>query len=247
MAGTVWRARQVANTIEVDADGDEDLALRDLRARVADDLPWEPVAALASIDDRVSALVERRPGYRPPITPDPFEAIIGAISAQQVNLRWALTTKTRLVERFGTCREMGDVSVWAFPRPESLADVDPAELRAMQFTTRKSEYIVGVARAATDGWLDDLSERTNEDVVAHLTELRGLGRWTAEQVLARSLARPDAVAAGDLGVRKAISHLWHKSEELLDEATVRTTAETWGDAGNWVTHLLLEDLSAPIA
>lgn len=244
--GTVWRARQVGGTIELDVDGDADLALSDLRARVADDLPWEPVAALAAVDDRVRTLVERRPGYRPPITPDPFEAIIGAISAQQVNLRWALTTRTRLVERFGSRKEMGGVPIWAFPPPASLADVDPAELREMQFTTRKAEYIVGVARAATDGWLDDLSEQTNEEVVEHLTKLRGLGRWTAEQVLARSLARPDAVAAGDLGVRKAISHLWHESDELLDEATIRTTAEAWGDAANWVTHLLLEDLSAPI-
>lgn len=246
MDGTVWRARQRGPTVELDVRGDEDLALRDFRTRVADDLPWEPVATLAAVDDRVRELVDRRPGYRPPITPDPFEAIIGAISAQQVNLRWALTTRTRVVERFGIRHRIGGTEVWAFPRPVSLADVDPAELRAMQFTTRKSEYIVGVARAARDGWLDDLGERSNEDVVTHLTQLRGLGRWTAEQVLARSLARPDAVAAGDLGVRKAISHLWHGSEDLLEEATVRATAETWGDAANWVTHLLLEELSAPI-
>ena len=94
--------------------------------------------------------------------------------------------------------------------------------------------------------VDAVDEQPNESVIAHLTSLRGLGRWTAEQVLARSLGRPDAVAAGDLGVRKAISFLWHGSNELLDEATVRATAEAWGDAANWVTHLLLEDLSAPI-
>jgi DNA-3-methyladenine glycosylase II len=240
--GTVWRARQSGGTIELDVDGDEALALADLRTRLAEHLPWQPVAALAAADERVAELVARRSGYRPPITPDPFEAIVGAITAQQVNLAWATTTRTRLVHRFGRRREIGGTEVWAFPDAAAVAEADPAVIRAMQFTTRKSEYIVGVARAAAGGHLEGLDERSNEDVVRHLTSLRGLGRWTAEQVLARCLARPDAVAAGDLGVRKAVSFLWHGSDELLDEATVRSTAEGWGDAANWVTHLLLEDL-----
>jgi len=241
--GTVWRARQVGEAIELDVDGDEALAEADLRARLAEHLPWQPVVELAAREERVADLVARRPTYRPPITPDPYEATITAITAQQVNLAWATTTRTRLVHRFGRRRRIGDTDVWAFPAPAEVAAVDPAELRGMQFTTRKAEYIVGVSRAADHGHFDDLTTMGNEEVVRHLTELRGLGRWTAEQVLARSLARPDAVAAGDLGVRKAVSFLWHASDELLDEATVRSTAEAWGDATNWVVHLLLEDLS----
>lgn len=241
--GTVWRARQRGAAIELDVDGDEDVAMADLRARLGEGLPWAPVAALAARDPRIDALVAGRPGYRPPITPDPFEAIVGAISAQQVNLRWATTTRTRLVHRFGRQHSIGGIEVWAFPRPDDVADADPADIRSMQFTTRKAEYIVGVAHAAAGGALDGLDGLSNESVVERLTTLRGLGRWTAEQVLARSLARPDAVAAGDLGVRKAISYRWHGSDDLLDEPTVRTTAEGWGDAANWVVHLLLEDLA----
>lgn len=245
--GTVWRARQAGAAVELDVDGDPGVALDDLRARVGEGLPWEPVADLAGHDRRVADLVARRPGYRPPITPDPFEAIVAAISAQQVNLRWATTTRTRLVERYGRRRSIGGVTVWAFPRPGDLAAADPGEIRAMQWTTAKAEYVVGVARAVADGLLDGLDGLGNDGVVERLTTVRGLGRWTAEQVLARSLARPDAVAAGDLGVRKAVSHLWHGTDELLDEATVRDTAATWGDAANWVTHLLLEDLADGLA
>jgi DNA-3-methyladenine glycosylase II len=247
VSGTVWRARQVGASIELDVDGDPERALADLRARVAEGLPWEPVADLAAQEPRVADLVGRHPGYRPPITPSPFEAIVTAISAQQVNLRWATTTRTRLVERYGQRHSIGGVDVWAFPRPETLAAADPAEIRAMQWTTRKADYVVGVARAVTEGLLDGLHDLGNEGVVARLMSVRGLGRWTAEQVLARSLARPDAVAAGDLGVRKAVSHLWHRGDELLDEATVRDTAAAWGDAANWVTHLLLEDLAEGLA
>ncbi len=72
--------------------------------------------------------------------------------------------------------------------------------------------------------------------------IRGVGRWSADWVLARSLARPDAVAAGDLGVRKAVSYHWLGSDELLSEADVRSVVEEWGSAANWVTHLLLERL-----
>lgn len=245
--GTLWRARQAGTAIELDVDGDEAVAMADLRARVAEGLPWAPVADLAGRDPRVADLVARRSGYRPPITPDPFEAIVAAISAQQVNLRWATTTRTRLVERYGRRRSIGGVVVWAFPHPETLASADPSEIRAMQWTTRKAEYVVGVARAVTEGLLAGLDDLPDEGVVERLTSVRGLGRWTAEQVLARSLARPAAVAAGDLGVRKAVSLLWHRADEVLDEATVRDTVAGWGDAANWVTHLLLEDLAEGLA
>ena len=243
VGGTLWRARQDGPGLAVDVDGDPDLALADLRRRVGEDLPWAPVAALAAADDRVRRLVAAHPGYRPPITPDAFEAIVGAISAQQVNLRWALTTRTRLVRALGEPHRAWGVTVWGFPDAHRVAMADPSELRAMQFTDAKAKAIVGVAVATASGHLDDLADLPNDAVVARLTELRGVGRWTAEQVLARSLARPDAVAAGDLGVRKAVSRHWHDSDELLEEAVVRDTTTAWGDAANWVAHLLLEELA----
>ena len=242
-AGVWWSATQHGDTIELTTDGDTEAAMADLRTRLGDHLQWEPVAELAARDDRVAALVARHPGYRVPITPDPFEAIITAVSAQQVNLRWALVTRRRLVEAFGEVRHLGGVPVWAFPRPERVAMADPTVLRGFQFTNAKARTIVGVAQAASDGYFDGLQELSNADAVAHLSALKGIGRWTAEQVLARCLGRPDAVAAGDLGVRKAVSFNWFDADELLDETTVRDTAETWGDAANWVTHLLLEDLA----
>jgi 3-methyladenine DNA glycosylase/8-oxoguanine DNA glycosylase len=73
--------------------------------------------------------------------------------------------------------------------------------------------------------------------------IRGLGRWTVEWFLARTLARPHAIAAGDLGVRKAISRFVADVDETLSEPDIRHIAEDWGDGGNWATHLLLEQLS----
>ncbi len=237
-----YRARQKApSAIEVDGPPE---AEPDLRWRLASALPWEPVARLVSTDERVAGLVEGAEGYRPPMEPDPFEALVQAITAQQVNLRWALTTRRRLVELFSEPIDAFGRRLWPFPEPAVVGRAEPADLRELQFTWHKSEFIVGVAREAEAGTLEALGTLTNADVVDRLTAIRGIGRWSADWILARCLARPDAVAAGDLGVRKAVSQDWLGAEELQPEARVREVAAEWGNAANWVTHLLLERLSA---
>lgn len=229
-------------TITISGDGDLEAALVEVRHRFADALPRPAVEALG---DRVPAIGIRLaevPGYRPPMSTNPFEALIGSIAAQQVNLRWALTTRRRLVEAFGRAVQHADLVVWQFPDPEPIAATDPSVFRSMQFTTRKAEFIVAVAQAAVRGDLDGLAEASAETVIERLTAIRGIGLWSAEWFLARCLARPDAVAAGDLGVRKAISRFVVDTDEVIPEADVRAVVEGWGDGANWGTHLLLEGL-----
>ena len=238
-----YRARQVGpDRIEVDG---PPIADTDLRWRLAEALPWSPVAGLAERNPRIKTVLAGREGYRPPMEPDPFEALIQAVTAQQVNLQWAVTTRRRLVETFSEPLAAFGRRLWPFPTREALAAASPEELRSLQFTWRKAEFIVGVAQEAVKGSLDGLADMTNGRVIELLTSIRGIGRWSADWVLARCLARPDAVAAGDLGVRKAVSHDWLGSNELLSEAEVRSATLPWGDAANWVTHLLLERLSSP--
>ncbi len=238
---TPYRVRQnAAATLELDGSDD---AERDLRWRLAEALPWQPVANRVTNDERLAALFSRRPGYRPPMEPDPFEALVQAITAQQVNLQWATTTRRRLVERFTDPVAAFGLELRPFPSPAEFAGAVPSDLREMQFTWRKSEFILDLAAHAMAGDLDDLATQSNEAVVAALTAIRGIGRWSAEWVLARCLARPDAIAAGDLGVRKAVSYFWEDSPDLLSEQQVREAAADWGDATNWITHLLLERLA----
>ncbi len=239
-----YAARQLpAGAIEVTVgDGhDPDPAMADMRYRLAESLPFRPLRSLARRDPVVRAALRRRPGYRPPMTPDLFEALVTSITAQQVNLRWATTTRRRLVETYGRRRRFPGTMVWQFPAAAALAAADPADLRSLQLTTAKSHSIVGVARAAADGALDGLAEAPDAEVVERLTALRGVGRWTAEWALARCLGRPAAVAAGDLGVREAIGRAYLGRRATEDE--VRAITTPWGDAANWATHLLLEGLS----
>lgn len=179
-------------------------------------------------------------GLRPTLAPDPFEMLVGAISAQQVNLAFAFATRARLVQRYGTPVELDGVTVYAFPTPAALAGVPVGELRAMQFSQRKAEYIVGLARELAGGQLDlgALARMPEQAVVARLTAVRGLGRWTAEWFLARALGRPDVCPADDLGVRRAVEALCFGGRER-DAAAVRRRARAWRPHRTLATHYLL--------
>ena len=159
----------------------------------------EPFYDFAESDQVLARLVTGLSGLRPPLAPDPFESLVTSISAQQVSLFAAFAVRNRFVKRFGV---RGD-HAYAFPRRERVGDASPEELRALGFSTRKAEYILGVARADLD--LEGLSELPDDEIQARLTALPGIGEWTADWFLARHLARPRAWPAGDLGLRKAAS------------------------------------------
>ena len=159
--------------------------------------------AWADVADPVMAgLTKRLAGFRPPVAPDPFEALITSITAQQVSLLAAFSIRNRFIERFG--ERVGEV--WAFPTRERIAAAREDELFGVGFTRRKSEYAVALARSDLD--LDGLATLDDDEVRASITALRGLGPWTAEWFLARHLARPRAWPAGDLVLRKAADVLY---------------------------------------
>src|ERR687884_1648855 len=81
-------------------------------------------------------------GFRPPLAPDPFEALVGAITAQQVSMFAAVAIRNRMIIRFG---EQGG-RAYSFPRREVVAAAEPGELVALGFSRRKADYAVGLAR-----------------------------------------------------------------------------------------------------
>ena len=173
-----------------------------VRALVGLAFDLEPFYAWATGDEVLRALVPPLVGFRPPLIPDPFEMLVGAITAQQVSLFSATAIRNRLIERFGT--QVG--VAWSFPSRERIASASEDELFAIGLTRRKSEYIVGLARSEVD--LAGLAALPDDEVKAKLVALRGLGEWTADWFLARHLARPDAWPRGDLALRKAVESLY---------------------------------------
>jgi DNA-3-methyladenine glycosylase II len=197
----------------------------------------------AAADPVLAPLVHPRGGLwglRPTLAPDPFEMLVGAISAQQVNLAFAFATRARLVRHYGTPVTFEGVTVYAFPAPAVLADASVTTLRAMQFSARKAEYIVGLAQECAAGRLDlsALADASDEAVITRLTAIRGLGRWTAEWFLARALGRPDVCPADDIGVRRAVETLcWGGRARAV--AGVRRRARAWRPHRSLATHYVL--------
>lgn len=192
--------------------------------------------------DRVVANLESRfPGLRPVLQFDLLAALVRCISSQQVNLRWAATTRRRLAERFGDRQQLGDLFVYSLS-PERLAGASVEEIRALQFTTRKAEYLIATAETIAGGRLKlaELTELPDEEVISRLTPLRGIGLWTAEWILARTLGRP-RVVAGDLGVRKAVG-LAYLGNPRPTEQQVRETTAHWGASAGVAQQLLLQGL-----
>jgi DNA-3-methyladenine glycosylase II len=196
---------------------------------------------MAKADAALAPLVEPLYGMRPTLAATPLEMLIGSISAQQVNLSFAFACRARLVRRWGTPVATAGGEVWAFPTPASLAAARLREYRALKFSTRKGEYIRDVARGLVRGTLDldGLMTAPSADVIATLTALRGLGRWTADWFLARCCGRGDICPAGDLAVRKAFEHHYARRGRTLSEEGIRRRARVWGAHQNVAVHYLL--------
>jgi DNA-3-methyladenine glycosylase II len=203
--------------------------------------------ALLLDDPVIVALDARFPGLRTVRQFDLFAALIRCVSAQQVNLRWATTTRRRLAEAFGERHMLDGHPVYSLS-PARVARAGVAELRALQFTTRKAEYIIGIAETLAGGALDlpTLAALLDEQVIARLTAIRGVGRWSAEWILARTLGRP-VVVAGDLGVRKGIGRYYldlPPKTPLPSEELTRRAVAHWGESANLAQTLLLAGITS---
>jgi len=204
------------------------------------DLDLDGFYRMAKADPALATLIEPLYGLRPTLAPTPFEMLVGSITAQQVNLSFAFACRARLVRRFGSPVKVGRETVWAFPEAARLAQARVRDLRALKYSTRKAEYIRDLARAVVAGTLDleAVSAAESAIVIAELTALRGLGRWTADWFLARCLGRGDVCPAGDLAVRKAFVHYYGRGRSLKEE-TIRRRARVWGEHQNLAVHYLL--------
>ncbi|SRR6266446_8509088 len=195
---------------------------------------------MAKSDAVLTDLITSLYGMRPTLAPGGLEMLVGSIVAQQVNLTFAFALRARLIRRYGVAVSVGGDTVYAFPEARALAGLRVATLRALQFSTRKAEYIRDAARAIAAGRLDltALAGAPNAEVIERLTALRGLGRWTADWYLARCLGRGDACPAGDLAVRKVFDHHYGRGRTLSEEA-IRRRASAWGEHQSLAIHYLL--------
>jgi DNA-3-methyladenine glycosylase II len=194
--------------------------------------------ARAGSEPVLGPIVAGLPGFRPTLHPLAFEALVVAITTQQISLRAAAAIRGRFVQRFGVRHDLA----WEFPTRERVARIDPRELPEIGFSRSKAAYVVGLARSDLD--LDSLGDLPNDEVITTLTTVPGIGRWTADWFLARHLARPAAWPAGDLGLRKAVAAFYAGGRSLSIEE-VRQMGARFAPFQNLSAHFLLAGLRMP--
>ena len=206
-----------------------DPALRDrVRAMLGVDDRPEPARRAFATDPILGPLLAPLSGLRQARWPTGFETLVTSITAQQVTLAFAYTIRARLTRAFGRTLTTGAETYTAFPTPDRLAAAAPDQLVALQYSRRKAEYIIELARCLADGRLDlaALERLPDEAVVERLTALRGIGRWTAEWYLIRALGRPDVFPADDVGLRKLVAQAAGEPRPI-DAARANAIVDRW--------------------
>lgn len=136
--------------------------------------------------------LRRRKEERPA---DAFGALLRSIVGQQISTKAARAIYLRTLGLYD-----------GPPTPEATLELTEADLRGAGFSRRKVEYVHDLAARVISGELelDRLSKLRDEEVIAEISAVRGLGRWSAEIFLIFHLGRPDVISGGDLGIRRAI-------------------------------------------
>ena len=173
----------------------------------------EIVAALKAKDDTLARVIEALPIPVRRANPDLFCAIVGSIISQQISTKAAETIYRRLDEKLGRIT------------PANLAALAVADIQSLGMSFRKAGYLKGMAQAVTDGQLDldEVSSLPDERVIEQLTQLPGIGRWTAEMLLIFSLGRDDVLSLGDLGIRRGIERIYGR--DFINQKSLRRLKE----------------------
>lgn len=147
-------------------------------------------------------------GFKPVCMADPFQGMCWVIVGQQVNVTFAAKLKRTLVEKFGDTLQVGEAVYRVFPSPERIAGLEPEDLRPFQFSRQKASYLISLARRIVNGWDTSVYEGMEaEEAIAHLTQVKGVGRWSAECFLLFVFRHPDVLPAADIGLRRALGKL----------------------------------------
>jgi len=141
----------------------------------------------------------------------PFATIATSIIGQQLSMKAADTIERRVLALVDELT------------PEAVVALDPQQLREAGLSKAKVRYIQELAQRASDGRLNlnALPQMSDEAIIEALTELPGIGRWTAEMFLIFGLARPDVLSPGDAGLQRAVRQLFG------EQATLQQIGARW--------------------
>ena len=197
---------------------------------------------LRSADPVLAALIDQRPDFDPQawrtrLPPmDLFGALIFQVTGQQLSVASTRRILGRIQDQFGG----------RLPAPAELLALDPAKLREAGLSWRKIGTLRDLAERLTDGRLDqkELSALPDDELMAELTVIPGIGPWTVQGALLVALEREDVVLPGDLALRKAIRTAY-QLDHLPSQQEVLDIAEKWRPYRSLATSYLFSAVFDP--
>ena len=172
--------------------------------------------ALSRNDPVMAAIIKRHPKVHLVPRGDPFLTLARAIVGQQISVKAAQSVWNRFADCVATVG------------PEHVLKAKTKDLRACGLSGRKCEYICDLAQRFADGrvHVHRWPQMSDEDVIADLVQVRGIGRWTAEMFLMFSLLRPDVFPLDDLGLQKGRRLAYHGGRKI-SLRTMKARGDTW--------------------
>lgn len=201
--------------------------VRTLRQLLGLDVDPRPLRRLVDAEPRLHHIAVALRGLRPPRFAGLFEAFASVVPFQQVSLDAGVAVVSRLVQRFGQSIEHDGGRVHAFPAASVIADSRISALRACGMSARKAETLRHVARAIESGELTEekLARMSSHDASRRLTELPGIGPWSAALVLLRGMGRLEVLPPGDVGAARGLGELLR----LASERSLTRAIERFGE------------------
>src|SRR3984957_20066616 len=165
---------------------------------------------LSSADPKLGKLIERAAPFTMPVASaqSPFEALVESIIYQQLHGKAAATIHRRLLESFAPVLTLEGSGLGTHPSPQHLLDCPNEHLRAAAVSHNKALALRDLAAKTLDGTVPTLARirrMSDQAIIDHLTEVRGIGQWTVEMLLIFRLGRPDVFPVSDYGVRKGFA------------------------------------------
>jgi DNA-3-methyladenine glycosylase II len=197
------------------------------------------IAALSAADPKLARLIQRAGPFtlRLAARQSPFEALAESIIYQQLHGKAAATIHARLLAGFqpGLAPKTGPSH---HPTPQQLLDCPNEQLRAAGLSHNKALALRDLAAKTLDGTVPSLTvirKMSDQAIIEHLTQVRGIGRWTVEMLLIFRLGRPDVLPVDDYGVRKgfALTFLGLKPTQKVTPDLLATRAQMERRAKKW--------------
>lgn len=199
---------------------------------------------MALSDKYLKNLANKFIGVKPPRFPSIFEAMINAVSCQQLSLNFGILLLNRLAQNYGKKFEDEKTMAFAFPGPIELKDILIEDIKKLGFSHNKARAIKEMAVSVEEQKMDlkIIKKMTDDELIRYLSNIRGIGRWSSEYILLRGFGRINIFPGDDVGAQKNIKELFNLNKRPNYEEIKKLISHWDPYAGMVYFYLLLNKL-----